>query len=69
MPPGRAHTRYRWPQLDPVEGDPELRSDERKAFDAYLAKYGQQTDEKVQALYPGAAPWPQSTRGSCLTGR
>lgn len=57
IPPGRAYTRYLWPQLEPLNGNPELSSNRRKALDLYLADYGPKIDAKVRAVYPGGAPW------------
>lgn len=68
IPPGRAFTRYRWPKLQPLNGDPDLSSDRRKDLDAYLADYGREIDAKVRAVYPGVEPWAEPRR-SGLTSR
>lgn len=51
MPSGRAYTRYRWKELKPLNGAPELSSDRLKDLDAYLADHGREIDEKVRAVY------------------
>jgi hypothetical protein len=56
VPPGKDFTRYRWPNLEPLNGEPKLSSDRRRALNAYLADYGGEIDAKVQAVYPGAKP-------------
>jgi hypothetical protein len=59
IPPGRKFTRYLWPDLVPLKGNPELSADERKNLDKYLVKYGREIDKKVQQAFPGAKQWKQ----------
>ncbi len=57
IPPGKHFTRYLWPELTAMKGDPELSSDLQKALDEYFADYGAKIDAKVRAVYTTAAPW------------
>lgn len=57
IPPGTEFTRLHWPTLEPLDGDPPLSSDQRKALDAYLGEFGMDIDARVRAVYPGARPW------------
>src|SRR5262245_4986883 len=52
VPPGKDFARYRWPNLEPLNGEPKLSADQRRGLDAYLADYGGEIDAKVQAVYP-----------------
>lgn len=51
IPPERPRTKYIWPDLRPVEGEPELSSHERATLDEYLAEYGSKIDAKVRAVF------------------
>lgn len=51
IPPGKAVTRYRWPEKVPVQGDPRITGRRRKALDEYLDRFGQQIDRKVLSVY------------------
>jgi len=49
-PPGRDRTRYRWPELTPLDGDPTLRSKDRKNLDCYIAAYGKDIDDRIKRI-------------------
>lgn len=57
MPPGKAYTRYLWPQLEPMKGDRWLSSEQRKVLNAYLGMCGSDIDAKVREVFPGAESW------------
>ncbi len=57
IPPGHPLTRYEWPRLQPLKGDPRLSSSESRNLDAYIADYGGDIDAKIRAVYPRVDPW------------
>jgi hypothetical protein len=61
-PPGVDFSRYEWPALAPLKGDPPLTSAARKALNEYLSEYGDEIDAKVRAVYPAVAPWTPPSR-------
>lgn len=52
VPPGTERTRYRWPELTPVDGDPALRRGERRNLERYLAMHSAAIAARVTAV-----PW------------
>jgi hypothetical protein len=54
-PPGEKDTRYRWPDLVPLDGDKPLSRDGRKSLDKYIAKHGDQIAERIRAVYTALA--------------
>lgn len=51
VPPGRDLTRLTWPTLEPIPGDSPLSRQQRTSLDDYLAKYGEEIDQKVRKVY------------------
>ncbi len=62
----RCETRYIWPELRPLEGDPELSSRERGILDSYLERLGSEIDAKVRSVYPSVSPWAGSRSPAVL---
>lgn len=51
-PPGTFRTRYRWPELIPVDNNPPLRSGEEEDLRRYVLKHHAAIDKRVKAI-----PW------------
>ncbi len=53
-------TRYIWPELRPLERDPELSSRDKGKLEDYLERYGSEIDTKVRSVYSDVSPWAGS---------
>ena len=51
IPPGGRETRYKWPELQPLKGDPPLQRSAEKALRRYLDAYGDEIREKLNSVY------------------
>ncbi len=52
MPPGKERTRYVWPTLQPMDGDPKLSHKEEDNLRVYLREFGQEIHRRLVAVYP-----------------
>jgi hypothetical protein len=50
-PPGADFTRYEWPALQPLKGDPKLSGRAAKDLDAYVQTYGGGIRKRLEAVY------------------
>lgn len=53
LPLGNLYLRH-WPQVEVLEGDPELSARGRRDLGTSLAMYGPKIDKKVREVYPDA---------------
>lgn len=51
IPPGKAITRYAWPGLTPLPGDPTLSRSEKKRLDDYVSNYRIDIQNKIGKVY------------------
>ncbi|MBM4087464.1 MAG: hypothetical protein FJ272_21940 [Planctomycetes bacterium] len=56
MPPGGPETKYVWPDLVPVDGQPPLPGKGEKFLGRYMEDYGTQIGERLRRVYGEAVP-------------